>query len=259
MNSSDIFSISRLGLLIRQNLIHNYRLFAITLIGFCGGLFILFLMMQLTNDLRPLDANTFFETFLFISVITAMLYTGTAFSGLRTREKSFSYLLNPASVLEKFLLEFVSRILVFIVVVPSLYWIIFHAEGYFLHLINPEFSFTPVSFTDNNLKRPDELSEIALMLSGSMLLFTVPFTGASMFMKYPLPKTLFAVVAIFFFHVFLVYFFLEILDFASRGPKDGKILGMDGKDAITFFAIYCLVANVVMIAVAYLKLKEREV
>lgn len=259
MNSSDIFSINRFGLLIRQYAIHNYRLFAITLIGFCGGLFILFLMMQLGNDLRPFNANTFFETFLFISAIAAMLYTGTAFPGLRTREKSFSYLLNPASVLEKFLLEFISRILLFIVVVPFLYWIMFHAEGYFLQLLNPEFNFTPFSFTDHNLKRPDGVSETTLMLSGSMLLFTVPFGGSSIFMKYPLPKTLFAVAAIFFFHAFLVYFFLDVLDFASRGPKDGKILGMDGKDALTFFAIYSIVANTVMIAVAYLKLKEREV
>ena len=215
-------------------------------------------MMQLVNDLRPLNANTFFETFLFISAVTAMLYAGTAFPGLRTREKSFSYLLNPASVFEKFILEFVSRILLLIVVVPILYWIIFHAEGYFHQLLYPEFNFTPFSFTDHNLRRPDELSETALILSGTMLFFTVPFTGASIFMKYPLPKTLFAVAAIFFFHVFFVYFFLEILDFASRGPKDGKILGMDGKDAITFFAAYCFVANAVLIAVAYLKLKERE-
>ncbi|HLT72612.1 MAG TPA: hypothetical protein VKZ75_08160, partial [Cyclobacteriaceae bacterium] len=58
-------------------------------------------------------------------------------------------------------------------------------------------------------------------------------------------------------HLFLVYFCLEILGF-SDGPKDNKVLGMDGQDAITFLAIYCFIANVVLIAVSYLKLKERE-
>src|SRR5690606_28088993 len=166
MNPSEIFSMRRFGLLVRQDFIHNYRLFAITLIGFCGSLFILFLMMQIANNLRPLTAEGFFETFLFISALAAILYTGTAFPGLRTREKSFSYLLNPASALEKFILEFVSRIILFLVIVPFLYWVIFHAEGYFLQLLNPEFDFTPLSFTDHTLKRPDDLSERNLMVFG---------------------------------------------------------------------------------------------
>jgi hypothetical protein len=263
MKTSDTFNINRFGLMVKQSLIHNYRMLIISLVGFCGGLFMLLLIIQAMNEFETWTKDAFSATFITIFIATGLLYTGNSFPGLRTREKSYSYLLTPASALEKFLLELISRIVLFIVMIPLLYWVIFNAEGYLLQVLSSRFHFTPHSLAEIPLIQVPENSSIrywaaVMPFALGLLIFTLPFAGTTVFMKYPLPKTLFSVAIIFFFHLFLVYFFLEILDWASNGPKDGRILGMDGEGAIKFFTIYAMVANVVLLAASYYKLKERE-
>ena len=263
MKTSDTFNISRFGLLIKQHLIHNHRMLIISVVGFCGGLFMLLLIIQAMNEFEAWTQNAFDTTFLTIFIGSALLYTGTSFPGLRTREKSYGYLLNPASTLEKFLFELTSRIILFIILIPLMYWIVFNAEGYFLQALHSKFQFVPRTFSQFPLVKVSENSPvpywiITMSCAFGLLIFTLPFTGTTVFTKYPLPKTLFAVAIIFFFHLFLVFFFLEILDFGSNGPRDGKVLGMDAEGAIRFFTIYAVIANVVLLTAAYFKLKERE-
>lgn len=265
MKISDAFSITRFGWLVKQHLIHNHRMLLISIVGFCGGLFMLLLIVQAMNDFDTWTKDAFHATFVTIFIATALLYTGTSFPGLRTREKSYSYLLNPASTLEKFLFELISRIILFIVVVPFLYWLVYHLEGYFLQAIYSRFEFTSQSLVEIpflELDVPEDSTlpywAIAMPFAFGLLIFTLPFTGAAVFMKYPLPKTLFAVAIVFFFHVFLVFFFLEILDF-GKGPGNGRVLGMDAEAAIKFFTSYAVIANIVVLTASYFKLKEREV
>lgn len=259
MKTSNTFSIYRFGLLVRQDIIHNFKLLSISLIGFCGGLFILLLMIQIGDNFRPWSADAFFQLFLTIFIGTAILHAGTSFPLLRTKEKSYCYLLNPASAIEKFGLEFVMRIAAFILLVPLLYGIIFNAEGYVVHLLYPKYTYVSHSVLDlPNIRVPGKWF-VTLIISCGLLIFTIPFAGATIFFKYPLVKTLFAVALIFFFHLFLVYFFIEILDVGSYRTRGNKILGMDGEqDLIRFLAIYSIIANGVLIAASFLKLKERE-
>lgn len=260
MKTSDTFSITRFLLLVKQHLIHNHRMLLLSIVGFCGGLFILLLIMQAMNEFDTWTKDAYYHTFLVIFIATGLLYAGTSFPGLRSRERSFGYLLNPASTFEKFLFEFFSRIAIFLVLVPLLYWAIFHAEGFFLQAIHAQFQFAPYSFTDLAvlMMLPSHLANwlLAMGLVMGLLIFTLPFTGATVFMRYPLPKTLFIVSITFFFHMFLVYICLEILEF--DGPGNGTVLGMDGDGAIKFFTIYAGVANIVLLTASYFKLKERE-
>ncbi len=264
MKTSDTFSVTRFGLLVKQHLIHNHRMLLISIVGFCGGLFILLLIIQATNDFDALSESVVRGTFIAIFIPTVLLYTGSSFPGLRIREKSYGYLLNPASVLEKFIFELTSRIILCIILVPLLYWIVYHVEGYFLQAVYPRFEFVPQSIVEIpllDMRVPEGATlpywALAMPFAFGLLLFTLPFTGASIFMKYPLPKTLFGVALVFFFHVFLVFFFLEILDF-DEGHGNGRVLGMDAEGAIKFFTIYAVIANVMLLTTTYFKLKERE-
>lgn len=261
MKTSDTFDFRRFGLLVKQNFIHNYRMMLICLIGFCGGLFMLLLLVQAMNKFDTWTRDAYINTFLAIFIALGLLYSGTSFPGLRSRERTFSYLLIPASTFEKFLLEFLSRIVLFLVAVPLLYWAVFTTEGFFLQAIHNKFVFQPYSYSDLTMLRflPSDLTRwlVGMSFALGLLLFTLPFVGAATFMKYPLPKTLFSVAVIFLFHVFLVYFFLEILKF--DGPHDGKILGMDGDDFIKFLTVYGIIGNIILLTATYFKLKEREV
>jgi len=200
--------------------------------------------------------------FLFIAV--GIIYTGTSFPGLRTREKSFSFLLNPVSAFEKYVFEFLSRIVLFIIVMPIIFWLVYLTEGFFAELIIPDYDFVPVSFLWNGFSEiePAEYYGWVVMLvtSLTLLIFNIPFTGATIFTKYPLLKTLFAIAVIFFFHAFLIFFFVEILNFKDYGHSHMSILGIkDAFGALKFFTIYSIIVNAGLIATAYLKLKEKEV
>jgi hypothetical protein len=256
MKMSDQFNINRFGLLVRQDLIHNFKLYVLSLVGFCGGLFILLFLMKMVDGFSAWTVNAFFELFLTVFIATGIMFSGSAFPGLRTREKSYSYLLNPASVLEKFLLEFTGRIVVFIILVPLLYWIIFNAEGYLLQLLNDKFIFKPYFFTDVPMRPPNNWV-IGSAISFGFMILMIPFTGAAIFMRYPLPKTLFSIAVIFFFNMFLVYFFLEILGVKSYSHTNTVLWMTSAEDVFKFLTIYATIGDLVLIAAAYLKLKER--
>ncbi|MDV3307812.1 MAG: hypothetical protein LOY03_03230 [Cyclobacteriaceae bacterium] len=207
-------------------------------------------IVQAINKFETWTRDAYSNTFYTIFILTGLLYAGTAFTGLRSKEKSFSYLLTPASAFEKFLLEFLVRIVLFLILVPLLYWAVFNTEGFFVQAIRENFEFKPYSYTEFTLfpVLTSELRQwlIAMCIALGLLILTLPFAGAATFMRYPLPKTLFGVTAIFLFHVLIVYFFLEILKF--NGPSHGKVLGMDGEDFIKFLTVYGIIANIVVLA-----------
>lgn len=263
MKTNDIFNLSRFIRLFKQNLIHNYRMILISIISVSGGIFILLLLNQLANRFRPWMYGQFMSLFLFLFIALGIVFIGTSFPGLRSREKSYSYLLTPASSLEKFLFEFISRPLLFIVTMPLIYWIIYTVEGKIMHILNPDFIFTSFwFFRAESINIPSDIRfwVIALLVNAGIFFFIIPFTGAASFMKHPLLKTYFSFAIFFFLNLFVVYFFMEILGFKEHisGHQDG-FLFMDSKESmIKFFTFYLIIVNLATLSVAYFKLKEKE-
>ena len=102
MSTNNTFSLPRFIQLAKQGLVHNQKLILLTLVGFCGALFILFFFIQLSNDFRQgTDPQIFVPVFMVIFFGGGILFTGNAFPGLRTKEKTISYLMLPASSFEK--------------------------------------------------------------------------------------------------------------------------------------------------------------
>ncbi|MEX2232488.1 MAG: hypothetical protein WD824_10025 [Cyclobacteriaceae bacterium] len=263
MQSNNTFDITRFGILWRQNLTHNYKLVLTSLAGFCGALFILLLLIQIGEGFHPLHTGHYFELLIVVFIATGIICSGTSFTNLRAREKMHNYLMLPASAFEKFLMEFIGRILLFILIVPLFYWAVFNLEGYLVHLFYPSYPFQSFPlFANPHFHFGTDLANNrmnAFMITGGLLIFIIPFTGATIFNKNPLIKTLFAVAIIFFFNLFLVYFFIEILEFKDYYP-DSSILFMRGlEDSILALIIGSMIFNIALIMAAYFKLKEREV
>jgi len=265
MQSNNTLSLSRLGLLFRQGFIHNYKMIAISLVAFCGGLFLLLLTIQVVERGPYYTAESFSGIFLFIVIPMSIVYAGTAFPGLRTKEKSYSYLLTPASVLEKFIFELVNRVLLFVIIIPLLYWIVFHVEGSIARAISPQhFLFSPRDMSElfAMVDKPASLGWSCAFALGGMLIFTIPFAGAASFTKFPLPKTLFIVGLLFFVNFFLVYVFVQVMMLEDLTlPEDNQsILFMDGEaDVSRALTGYGLVINTGLLVATYFKLREKEV
>ena len=100
------------------------------------------------------------------------------------------------------------------------------------------------------------------IMIGSMafLGFVLAFTGAAMFSKQPLVKTMFAVAVIMMVYIGFTYIAVELLGVGNYNPTDSMwLIPMGDVGAFQFFGTALILANIVMLFVAYRKLKEREV
>lgn len=107
----------------------------------------------------------------------ATIVAGSSFSGLRSNQRAYNYFLTPASIPEKFIFEFTFRVILFTLLFPLIYWLVFHVEGYLLDWIEPAFAFQPVTFFDAfHLPTTAENNWMKLFVFSQGLLFlTVPF------------------------------------------------------------------------------------
>ncbi|MEL7148676.1 MAG: hypothetical protein AAFO69_20045, partial [Bacteroidota bacterium] len=92
------------------------------------------------------------------------------------------------------------------------------------------------------------------------LFLVLPFTGASMFSRQPLIKTLFSIATIIISYICLIYVAVEPLGLGNY-LIDESIFLIPSKDnsIMLFFISVILITNLTMLTVAYLKLKEKEV
>jgi cytochrome bd-type quinol oxidase subunit 1 len=167
-------------------------------------------------------------------------------------------------VFEKFLFEFVSRIGIMLLLLPLLFWITFNLQGYFFTLFSG-FDFQAIGISD--LMELDVPKEVATMhwlpvMIGSMVLLALvlAFTGAATFSKQPLLKTMFGVAMIFIFFVTTIYVVMEPLGLRHYQPGDNLwLVPTEQEAAFRFFGIVLILANLIMLFVAFRKIKEREV
>ena len=264
MSPNNTFSLPRFLKLVNQNFVHNKKLILLTVVGFSGLLFILFFLIQLSNNLQQAtDPEIFVPVFMVIFLGGAVLFSGNAFPSFRSKEKTFSYLTLPTSALEKFILEISSRLVILFILIPAFFWLIFHFEGFVFQLFYPEASFEMMDLSSVNRLFPDEdfSSRIKPLIASLVLMaLLVAFTGAAHFERYPLVKTAFIVAVLFFSTLAIMYVIIEKMGLGKYNPNDSLwLFPNSAKQAVTFFTTLVLIVDVVLIMVSYLKLKEKEV
>lgn len=258
--SNNIFSGKRFQLLFRQHFIHNAQFLLLASGAYVGVIFIVLSLAQIGNGLQPHQFEIF-QAFLitFVSVF-GILYVGHSFPAFRSKESTISYLMLPASALEKFLFEFVSRILIILLMLPLLFWITFHVQGYFFTMFTEEiFKSVGIQYL---VKIDDDVPGLiyCLISGGVLFVLSLALTGSAMFTKQPLVKSLFAVAMLVMFFVGYSYIIVEHVGVGRFNPPDSMVLiPMDEEPALTFVTLALYAASAVMLFVAYCKLKEREV
>lgn len=261
--SNNIFSGKRFRLLFKQHFIHNGQFLLLSTGAYIGVIFIVLSITQVGNDLQPHDLETFQGFLIAFVTVFGILYVGHSFPAFRSKESTIHYLMIPASVLEKFVFEFVSRIGIILLTLPLLYWLTFHLQGYFFAIFTGEiFQSIGVHYLVKLDIRADYLFLIYLDITGGVLLaLSLAFTGAAMFTKQPLVKSLFAVAVVVMFFVGYSYIVIEHLGIGRYNPPERMLLvPMEEEDsALTSVGVALFAATVVMLFVAFRKLKEREV
>ena len=219
--------------------------------------------MQVGNNLKPHELNDF-QGFLAIFVtVFGILYVGHSFPAFRAKESTINYLMTPASTLEKFIFEFINRIVITLIALPLLYWVIFNIHGYFFDLFTEE-SFTSVGpqylFSLDDAPPDYRVLVYSLIIGGVFFALSLAFAGAAIFTKQPLVKSLFAVALVVMFFVGYSYILIEPLGIGRYNPPEHLVLiPLDERRAMGTVSIAFFTGTLVMLFVAFRKLKEREV
>ena len=263
MQANNLFSLQRFIMLFRQSLIVNKKLIGISLAGFSGSLFVALLFFQAVSNFRSWENSNYMSIFIVLFFLLGMIYSSLSFRAFRTKEKSVAYLMLPASSSEKFIFEFLTQIVVFILLMPLLFWLVANLEGIITHhyvqrLINYKFSFGQGLAEIINKWKINEWGMIAIV-QGFLSVFISAFTGASHFTKSPLVKTLFTISGIICGYALFIYLIFNGLNLKEYSPVNNRILLIhNSEEVVIFLALATTVINLTMLAIAWFRFKEKE-
>jgi hypothetical protein len=259
MNSNQIFSLRRFKGLLIQSFYLNRKTSIVTTCGYIGSMFLVLLFIHSINrNYHHWNNSDYFNTFLFFFVPGGVLYSSLAFSGFRSKDRRYSYLMLPVTVLEKFIYEFVGRIILFIVITPIAFWIVANIEGAIIHFFDAKFlnykyslvlGLEKVGFFKMTNK------ELSMLFSGGLLLFTIPFLGATYFGKNPTLKLLLSVGVIIIFYVIYIALLFKIFDLNNHQPPH---IFRTGYVVQNFFIVFFSLINVAALLIGYFNVKEKE-
>ncbi len=262
METNNSFSFQRLVLLGKQSFIINKKLIGISLAGFSAIIFIALIVMQSAANFRNWDNGDSAAAFVFLFFQFGFIYTCLSFPAFRSKEKSMVYLMLPASVSEKYTFELLTRIVLYIVLMPLLFWLVANIEGIVVHSFMPELTNYKFSFRDGFLaivkNGKFEFWALILTIQGILFVFIAPFTGASHFSKSPLLKTVFAFLAIMAGYGFFVFLLVKGLDLEHIHSMNNKVLFLTKDNALIFLGILSTLINLSLLSIAFFKLKEKE-
>lgn len=191
MPQNKYFNPGRFARLFRNDLVINYRtyLYALTGIGLAIYALISFFMLKDKQNFSTINDYT---PSLAIYILVIWLVAGTSFPAFQHQIKTSNYLLSPGSTFEKFLVQFVIRILLFIPLSLFIYWVGAHLAKASM-VADPVTGFDPFfipdfSFSDsfNHLITRDHLAIIFSIFSVTTLFFA----GSVYFKRFALFKTL---------------------------------------------------------------------
>jgi hypothetical protein len=261
--SNNIFSWKRFLLLFKQHFIHNAQFLLLSLVAYVGVIFIVLSITQMGNDLQPHRLEGFQGFLIAFVTVFGILYVGHSFPALRSKESTIHYLMVPASILEKFVFEFISRIGIILLTLPLLFWLTFNLQGLFFQIFTDEiFESIGIQYvvTIDDVPTDIQFLVYTVVTGGVFLVLSLAFTGAAMFTKQPLVKSLFAVAVIVMFFGGYSYIIIEHVGVGQyHPPEDMLLIPMEENSALRALSVAFFAATAVMLFVAFRKLKEREV
>ncbi len=261
MQTNNNFSIQRFTLLAKQSHIVNKKTIWLSLAGISGIVFLLLLLFQKMGDFNNWSNNAYFGAFTFFFFTLGVIYSSLSFSAFRSKEKSITYLTLPTSTSEKFLYELLSRVISFIILFPILFWVIANIEGSIVHYYTPSFIHYKFSFSQFLNDHPTTGWEKLAIIQSSLFAFSAAFTGASHFSKLPLIKSMFTFSVIVIGFLLFTYLLSKGFDLENyKSIRNNELLFFKNKkDSIAYYAIFATLANLSLLAIAWFRLKEKEV
>lgn len=285
MQINNYFNWARFSRLFKQDLLINKTKYflAILVVGLIAYVFSYY-RLNLAQDMilkyhedpkkyEYYNVIRFYSELFGYYLIVIGVVVGTGFPDLSNKNKAITYMLTPGSTFEKGLLQFVIRIGFFVPIALGIFWIAIRLAKLSLTAnttgiaagidpaIIPYFKFRDLvtDYWDHN--KIWDMGRILIFVFGLFSYGAYLFAGATYFKRFALIKTVLLSGFIFgigvLFSRLLSYIFYSSLDVATQSmnfciTKNVSIIGL-------FITLLSLFSWVFLFAIAYFKLKEKEV
>ena len=263
----NIFSFSRLGLLIKKQWSDNSRLYILSALALIGLLILIFTIWWLANryDYRFTETSTHI-IFLIVLFVSGLVFASTTFATLGDKAKGIYWVSVPATAMEKLLCGFFYSCIVFMTLYLTGFWLIKHIT-FFLIELNPQ----------NKLIRadPNDISERVIIpnfLYAFLALQALFILGSVYFEKFAFIKTILVILFIgFIFVMFTIFLGHNLLprNFGAKGFSEFRVYD-DNYEGARIYRLASWIGELieslvrfiwipVFLTAAYFRLKEKEI
>lgn len=193
MKQNKYFNTGRFARLFRNDLLINQKTYLFTLVGLLIAVYALSYIGMRKSDPSYIQNALYLPNFMFYLLGIGGLI-GTAFPALKNQIKTSNYLLSPGSTFEKFMVQFMIRIVLFVPIAFGLFWIGTHLAKASL-IPDPKSGFDPsripyFHFRDLYFNvHSTIIDKLAIVLS-IFSAASVLFAGSVYFTRFALVKTL---------------------------------------------------------------------
>lgn len=213
-------------------------------------------VLHLTAREVSMPAPYYLKTFMFSTITLAFLWFGTSFQQFRNNYRITQYLLIPATLAEKFLVELFFRLLIFVFSFPLIFWIGTNITEIIIHLMFKTESVYIFMFDfPENILRKGLFSAI---LTYILFLVAIPFLCSAWFKRLPLVKSILVIVILLALVWGLALFAIFGIDVGKFNPQPNRIYyGSENPEIIV--RVLAIVASLVIFIASFYKIKEKEV
>ncbi|GGA80239.1 hypothetical protein GCM10008015_21190 [Flavobacterium palustre] len=268
------FNIKRFSLLLKQDLFINRTKYLLTILGLGLVTYLLsywFLSSSKSSIMNYAENinNHYVVCFVFYMMAVGVV-VGTAFPDLTDKIKTANYLLSPASTFEKFLVQFLLRIGLFLPIALGIFWIairlakaslipeMINGSQFFDPAVVPYFEFRSLVTREDKLW---DTWQILFFIFGFFSYSTYLFAGTTLFKRYALVKSV-LISVILFFSCILFSMLLSKIIYSSPRFFDIQFYTFQvtqNFDSTEFSLLsLSLFSWIFFLGMAYFKLKEKE-
>jgi hypothetical protein len=259
MKTNQIFNFKRFERYSINSFILNYR--QLSLMGGVSIVGILLTCFLTTNNNGQMNDNYWRDLFFFLFSVFGLLFVGTAFNSLRSREKTLWFLMVPSSIFEKFLYNLIERIVLFFLVFPVIFYLFGNLALSIVRFINSirgESIDQLLDFSIWMFFKKESWGFICLLMTGAFFFLSLAFAGATTFRKYPLIKSIIFVGSVIILSIGYIYILTQKLHLNNPWIRTiGDRLNND--QAMFLVSLTMFLSGLITLAFAYFKLKEKEV